>query len=374
VVRQVVKQKLKVGGLLVLMIGFAFLSWNWRNEVKRSGKVRFEKVVDFGFEAFATGDWYNAEEILSSLFDKFGNELALYRKMDRCRQLKARSLYGYLLFRKGNFKKSERVFRPIFKDVESMNELVLSGKSQRKVLLFYLTALKELKKSQEVLRIFNRCYDSHGNSSEILKRFGDTSSMRVMAGEVFYQNDEYEKATAVLKIFFENFQLYGELDDCRKAMVRWYYVSSLLHNEGEISSEKKEIISKEFSEFFDENMKATNLFNKLSEKNQICCRLAYAQLLLKSDNYEQVLNLLGVLFDANGKMLLQPQDLREETNIRNVYGYALWKRGKHEKANKIWRGFSEEKNEEFAEDAGLLDENEWLKSLKENIIIPLSEI
>ena len=360
------KRKLMVGSVLVLMVGTAFLSWNWRNEARYSFKVRFEEVVDFGFEAFATGDWRNAEEILSSLFDKFGNELNLFRKMDRSRQLRARSMYGYFLFRKGDFKKSERVWRPIFKNAESMNEFVQSRKYQRKMLLFYLTDLAELKKSQELLRISNLCYDDRGNSSEILRKFGDSPLIRAMAGEAFYRSGAYEKAVAVLKIFSKKSRLNEKLDARRRATIRWYYVNSLICKEKGDVSEKNDLVQKVFAEFFDENMNETKLFDDLNTEDQIACRMTYAQLLLQSDDHEKILDLLDVFFDDDGQALQQFKNPCEETIIRSIYGYALWRCGEYASAKQIWYLFPEGWNECLAKNVGL-DERDLLKLLRENI-------
>ncbi|MBO6056123.1 MAG: hypothetical protein J6P84_04035 [Alphaproteobacteria bacterium] len=360
------KRKLMIGSVLVLMVGSAFLLWHWRNEARYSFKIQFEEVVDFGFEAFATGDWGNAEEILSSLFDKFGNELNLFRKMDRSRQLKARSLYGYLIFRKGNFKKSERVWRPIFKNAESMREFVQSHKFQRKMLLFYLTDLAELKKSRELLRISNLCYDNNGSPSEILRKFGDTPLIRAMAGEVFYQSGAYEKAMAVLRIFFKKSQLNEKLDARRRATIRWYYVSSLICKEKGFGSKKNDFVQKVFSEFFDENMNETKLFDDLSEEDQIACRMTYAQLMLQSDDYEKILDLLDVFFDDDGRTLQQFKNPCEETIIRSIYGYALWRCGEYASAKQVWYLFPEGWNECLAKNIGS-DERDLLKLLRENI-------
>lgn len=349
------------------MVGSAFLLWNWRNKAGCRFKVRFEEVVNLGFEAFATGDWGNAEMILSSLFDRFGNELSLFRKMDRSRQLKVRSLYGYLIFRKGNFKKSERVWRPIFKNAESMREFVQSHKFQRKILLFYLTDLAELRKSQELLRIFNLCYDDSGNPSEILRRFGDIPLIRAMAGEVFYQSGVYEKAMAVLGIFFKKSQLNEKLDVRRRATIRWYYVSSLICKEKGFGSEKNNFVQKVFSEFFDENMNETKLFYDLSEEDQIACRMTYAQLMLQSDDYEKILNLLDVFFDDDdGQTLQEFKNPCEETIIRSIYGYALWKCGEYARAKRVWHLFPNGWNECLAKNISS-DERDLLKLLRENI-------
>ncbi len=365
-VRRVIKRKFKIGIILVLAGSAAFLSWNWRNEVKYSFKVRFEEVVDFGFEAFASDDWLNAEEILSSLFDKFGNELNLFRKMDRRRQMKARSLYGYLLFRKGNFKKSEMVWRPIFKNTESMNKFVLSSKSQRKILLFYLTDLLELKKFREMLRVFNLCYDDRGNPSEILQKFGDTPLMHAMAGESFHRNAEYEKVAAVLKVFFENAELDSELNNHRKAMIKWHYVNSLFCVEKDDFFEKNGIILRIFAEFFDKNMNPTKLFDELSEEDQTDCRVAYAQILLQSGDHKNILNLLKVFFDDKGQILRKFKDPDDEATVRNIYGYALWKCKKYAEAKQILSQFTEEENEKFKKNDSS-DENDLLKDLHKNI-------
>lgn len=356
-----------IGGALVLMMGSAFLSWSWRNETKYNFQVRFEQVVDFGFQAFASNDWYNAEGILSSLFDKYGNELNLFRKMDRCRQLKARSLYGYLLFHKGDFKKSERVWRPLFKSLKSMNEFVSSGKSQQRVLLFYLTDLFELKKSQEILKIFNLCYDDCGNPSEILQKFGDSPLMRVMAGEFFYRSALYEKVTAVLEALYKNPSLAAELDERQKAMVVWFYAKSLICKGNEVLTEdENDVASNIIAQFFDENMKATKLFNDLGEEDQICCRITYAQLLLKTDDHEKIFKLLNIFFDNSGQMLLKLKNPSDEATIRDIYGYVLCKCGKYKEAERVWSSLFKKKNEELMkkEDS---DESKLLSALCKNI-------
>ncbi len=389
-VRRVIKRKLKIVSVLVLMVGSAFLSWNWRNEKKHSFRIRFEEIVDFGFEAFASNDWYNAEEILSSLFDKRGNELNLFQKMDRCRQSKARSLYGYLLFCKGNFKKSEMVLRPIFANLKAMNEFALSGDSPNKILLSYLRDLVELEKSREILRICNLCYDENGNPSEILQKFGDTPLLRSMAGEIFCRNAEYKKVAAILGMFSKNPAMFAELNDREKAVVRWYYGKSLLCEEEDINIEKKQFIAKEiivFSEkkirsaeenlainnmalavltpFFDENTKATELFNELAEEDKISCRTVYAQLLLKSDDYKKIQKLLEVFFDKNGKLILLLKDPSEEAIIRHIYGYSLCKSGEYEKAKKVWSWFLKRDNE-FAKNLSP-DEIDLLRALRRSI-------
>lgn len=360
------KRKLVICSVLVLTVGSAFLLWNCRDEAKYNVKVRFEEIVDFGFEAFATGDWLNAEEILASLFDKFGNELNLFRKMDRERQLKVRSLYGYFLFRRGNFKKSERVWSPIFKNAETMGDFVQLHKFQRKILLFYLMDLAELKKAQDLLRISNLCYDDHGNPSEILRKFGDTPLIRAMAGGGFYQSGAYEKAMAVLKIFFKKSQLNEKLDARRRATIRWYYVNSLICKEKGFYSEKNDLVQKVFSEFFDENMNETKLFDDLSKEDQIACRMTYAQLLLQSDDHEKILDLLEVFFDDDGQTLQEFKDPCEETIIRSIYGYALWRCGEYASAKQIWYLFPEGWNECLAKNIGL-DERDLLQLLRENI-------
>lgn len=381
-----------------MVVGSAFLSWNWRNESKHSFKIRFEEIVDFGFEAFASNDWYNAEEILSSLFDKRGNELNLFRKMDRCRQLKARYLYGYLLFRRGNFKKSEMVWRPIFANLKTMDEFASTGDPQRKVMSFYLRDLIELKKTQEILRIFNLCYDGNGNPSEIFRKFGDTALIRSMAGKTFFQNAEYKKVSVVLKAFFENPEMFTELNDQQKALVRWNYGKSLVceeksgdikgkryiteksigpaeesanycdkkddSDEGNLAKNDKALAA--LSPFFDKNMKATKLFRELSEEDQVACRTTYAQLLLKSNDYEKILQLLSVFFDENGQISPQPKNPSEEAIIRNIYGYSLCRCGKYEQAKKIWSRFFEEDDKEFTENLGS-DEIDLLKALRKNI-------
>ncbi|MBO4405809.1 MAG: hypothetical protein J5821_03695 [Alphaproteobacteria bacterium] len=389
-----IKRKFKIGSVLVLVVGSAFLSWNWRNESKHSFKIRFEEIVDFGFEAFASNDWYNAEEILSSLFDKRGNELNLFRKMDRRRQLKARSLYGYLLFCKGNFKKSEMVWRPIFANPKAMDEFAASGEPRRKVISLYLRDLIELKKTKEILRILNLCYDGNGNPSEILRKFGDTALMRSMAGETFFRNAEYKKVSVILKAFFENPAMFAELNDRQKALVKWNYGKSLVCEgwsgniegkqcitDGKTCAAKVKIDSAEqkndtstennvalavLAPFFDENMKATKLFRELSEEDQVACRTTYALLLMKSNDHEKILRLLEVLFDENDKMLLQLKNPSEEAVIRNIYGYSLCRCGKYEKARRIWSRFFEEGDKEFMENFSP-DEIDLLKAIRKNI-------
>lgn len=343
-VRQVLKRKLKIGSVVALMIGVAVLSWGWRNEARRDFKIRFEQIVDFGFEAFASDDWYNAEAILSSLFDKFGNELNLFRKMDRKRRLKARSLYGYLLFRKKNFKKSEMVLRPVFANSQSMYEFVSSDEPRRLVFTVYMTNLTELKKSREILRIFNLCYDDKGNPSEILKKIGDTPLLRSMAGEAFYRKAEYKKVVAVLKALFDHPVLTDELDNQWKAKIRWYYGKSLLCEEQQdFMEEKSDVALNVISQFFDQDMNATKLFNELSEEDKIHCRITYSQLMLKTDDYASILKLLNVFFDDKGQILLAvPIKTSEEAIIRDIYGYALCKCGKYKEAEKIWNSFLKE--------------------------------
>ena len=384
-VRRVIQRRLKIVSILVLMACATFLLWSWRNEEKRSFKVRFEEIVDFGFESFASNDWYNAEEILSSLFDKRGNSLNLFYKMDKRRRLKARSLYGYLLFCKGNFKKSEAVWQPIFANLETLKNFAASRESQYNELLFYLRDLSELKKFREIFRVFNFCYDENGTPSEILQKFGDSPLMRSMAGESFCRNAAYKKGLAVLKVFFENPSMLAELSDRQKAMIQWHYGKSLLCEKNNI--EEKQHAAKEnpvetdsaeenravndmaltvLSPFFDKNAKATKLFNELDEEDQIACRTVYAQLLLKSDDYEKISKLLKVFFNENGELVLQFRYPSEEIISRNMYGYSLCRCGKYEKAKKIWSRFFEENNNELIKDLGA-DEIDLLKAIYRNL-------
>lgn len=234
------------------------------------------------------------------------------------------------------------------------------------MLLFYLTDLAELKKSRELLRISNLCYDDRGSPSRILRKFGDTPLIRAIAGEVFYRSGAYEKAMAVLRIFFKKSQLNEKLDARRKATIRWYYVSSLICKEKGGSSEKNGIVQKIFSEFFDENMSETKLFDDLSEEDKIACRMTYAQLLLQSDDYEKILDLLDVFFDDDGQTLQQFKNPCEETIARSIYGYALWRCGKYARAKRIWYLFPEDWDECLAKNIGS-DERNLLKLLRENI-------
>lgn len=384
-VRRVIHRRLKIVSVLVLVAGATFLLWNWRNEEKRSFKVRFEEIVDFGFEAFTSNDWYNAEGILSSLFDKRGNSLNLFYKMDKRRRLKARSLYGYLLFCKGNFKKSEAVWRPIFAKLKILEDFAASRKSQYNELLFYLRDLSELKKFREIFRVFNFCYDENGAPSEILQKFGDSPLMRSMAGESFCRNAEYSKSLAVLKVFFENPAMLAELSDRQKAMVQWHYGKSLLCEKS--SNEEKQYTAEEIpvethsaeenrsvndialtvlAPFFDKNAKATKLLNELDEEDQISCRTTYAQLLLKSDDYEKILKLLEVFFDENGELVLKFKHPSEEIISRNMYGYSLCRCGKYTKARKVWSRCFEESDKELMKNLSA-DEIDLLKALRRNI-------
>lgn len=323
------------------------------NLEKKTPKVQFDDVIDRGFEAFSSNDLYNAEFIFSSFFDKKGNELNVFSRITYDQRIRTRSLYGNMLFHKNDLEKAEVVLRPIFKDESTMNHFASSGISQDEILLSYIKVLKIQKNIQEMLRIFDICYYKNGNARDVLQKLGDLSSLRAIAGEIFFKNDEYKRVIGLLRPFFKYPELLSELTVKQQAMSRWYYGHSL------VCEDKEERAKEIFSPFFDENFKPTKLFEILNQEEQVVCRVQYAQTLLEENNSEKIVKLLEVLFDKNGELLPQFRNSSFQDVIFGVYGQALGKQNRLFEANRVLSWFFKQENKQFiknlsSDDIGLL--------------------
>ena len=323
------------------------------NLEKNKSKGQFDDVIGRGFEAFSSNDLYNAEFIFSSFFDKKGNELNVFSRITYDQQMRTRSLYGNMLFRKNNLEKAEVVLRPIFKDESTMNHFASSGISQDEIFLSYIKILKIQKNVQEMLRIFDICYYKNGKAKDVLKKLGDLPSLRAIAGEIFFKNAEYKRVIGSLRHFFKYPESLSELTVKQQAMSRWYYGHSL------VCEDKEEQAKEIFSPFFDENLNPTKLFEILNQEDQISCRTHYARMLLKENNSEKIVKLLEVLFDKNGELFSQFRNSSFQDVIRSVYGQALGKQNRLFEANRVLGWFFKQENKQFiknlsSDDIGLL--------------------
>lgn len=357
--RRLKKNIIIVAAVVVICAAAVLLRNNTKNEPKKiEPSVQFDDVIVRGFEAFSSNDLYNAELIFSSFFDKKGNDLNAFNKIKYNQQLLTRSLYGSILFRKKNLEKAEAILSPIFKDEHTINRFVSVGVPEDEVLLSYITILKIHKNLQKMQQIFNFFYSENGNATEILRKFGDISSLRATAGEVFFINNEYKRVITLLEPFFKDSKLLSELTVKQQAISRWHYGHSL------ICEDKEDRAKEVFSPFFDENFKPTQLFEILNKENQIICRTQYAQILLSEDNFEKVVKLLEGFFDNNGDFLPQFKDSLFQDIIRSVYAQTLVKLNRFYEANKVLRWF-------FYQEKSIknLDQDEInsLKSLYTNI-------
>ncbi len=300
---------------------------------ERKLKVQFDDVIERGFEAFSSNDMYNAEVIFASFFDKKGNDLNSFNNISYDRRLLTRSLYGSVLFRKNDWEKAEVIWRPIFQDEATMNHFASFGTSHDEILLSYIKILKIQNNVQEMFRIFDIFYHKNGNATKILQKFGDISSLRVTAGEVFFKNNKYKRVVGLLRPFFKDSKLLSELTIKQQAMSRWYYGHSLICEDKENRAEEI------FTPFFDESLKPTKLFEILNLEDQVICRTQYAQTLLKGNNSEKIVKLLEVFFDKDGELLPQFKNSPFHDVIRSVYGQALGKQSRFFEANKVLNWF-----------------------------------
>jgi hypothetical protein len=344
VVSQVAKRKrLRKNNIVAVSVvavcAVAVLLWNDSSDKSEESKlkVQFDDIVGRGFEALASNDLYNAERIFSSFFDKKGNDLNSFNKVTYYHQLLVRSFYGDILFRKNDLEKAEVVLRPIFKDENAMNHFASSGTSQDEILLSYIKILKVQKNDQEMLRIFNLFYHKNGNATEVLREFGDLSSLRAIAGEVFFNQGENKRVIGLLRPFFKDPKLLTELSIKQQAMIRWYYGHSLF------CEDKIDRVEEIFAPFFNENFKPTKLFEILDQEDQIICRTQYAQALLKGNNSEKIVKLLEVFFDKNGELLPQFKNSHFQDVIRGIYGQALGKQNRFFESNRVLSWFVTQK-------------------------------
>ena len=319
----------------VAVCAVAVLLWNDSSDKSEESKlkVQFDDVVGRGFEALASNDLYNAERIFSSFFDKKGNDLNSFNKVTYYHQLLVRSFYGDILFRKNDLEKAEAVWHPIFKDENTMNHFASAGISQDEILLSYVKILKFQKNDQEMLRIFDICYHKNGNATEVLRKFGDLSSLRAIAGEVFFNHGENKRVIGLLRPFFKDSKLLTELTIKQQAIIRWYYGHSLL------CEDKIDRAEEIFAPFFNESFKPTKLFEILNEEDQIICRIRYAQTLLKGNNSEKIVKLLEVFFDKSGELLPQFRNSHFQDVICSIYGQALGKQNRFFESNRVFSWF-----------------------------------
>lgn len=343
-VSQVAKRKrLNKNNIVVVSVVavcmMAVLFWNDSSNKSEESKlkVQFDDVIGRGFEALASNDLYNAERIFSSFFDKQGNDLNSFNKITYDHQLIARSFYGDILFRKNDLEKAEAVLRPIFKDENTTNHFASLGTSQDEILLSYVKILKFQKNDQEMLRIFDFCYHKNGNATEVLRKFGDLSSLRAIAGEVFFNHGENKRVIGLLRHFFKDSKLLTELTIKQQAMIRWYYGYSLS------CEDKTDRVEEIFAPFFNENFKPTKLFEILNQEDQIICRIQYAQALLKGNNSEKIIKLLEVFFDESGELFSQFRNSPFQDVIRSIYGQALGKQHRFFESNRVFNWFVTQK-------------------------------
>ena len=357
--RRLKKNSIIVAAVVVTCIAAVLLRSCTKNKPRKIGSnVQFDDVIVRGFEAFSSNDLYNAELIFSSFFDKKGNDLNAFNKIKYDQQLLTRSLYGSILFRKKNLEKAEAILSPIFKDEHTINRFVSVGVPEDEVLLSYITILKIQKNIQKMLRIFNFFYHENGKATEILRKFGDVSSLRAIAGEVFFKNNEYKRVIVLLEPFFKDSKLLSELTVKQQAISRCHYGHSL------ICEDKEDHAKKVFAPFFDENFKPTQLFEILSKEDQIICRIQYAQILLNENNSEKALKLLEVFFNNNGDLLPPFKNSLFQDVIRSIYGQALGNQTRFLEANKVLNWFFNQKKLIKNLDQ---DEVNSLKSLNANI-------
>ncbi len=323
-------------------------------------KIQLEDVIGRGLEAFASNDLYNAEIIFSSFFDKTGNEINAFKKINYYQMLLTRSLYGNILFHKKDFQKAEIIWRPIFKNISTMNNFISSKTPQKDVLLSYVTILKAQENIQEISKIFDLCYHENGEATEILQKFGDSPLLRTTIGEFFFHQNEYGKVVCILQTLFKNPELLNKLSYEQQALARWYYGYSL------ICENKEEQAEIELATFFDDNMQAIKSFETLSTEYQISCRVQYARLLLKENNSEKIVKLLGVLFDKNDELISSVKDSHFRDILTSIYGYVLYEQGKYLNAKKVLNRFLNAKNKLFIKNFST-DEIDLLTSLCSNI-------
>lgn len=340
----------------LLIVG---LSWHYNHgEWKNYRRNRVEESVYRGFEALALNDLHNAETFFSSFFNETGNEVENFFKLNHRLQTRTRYVYGDMLFCRKNFQKAEVVWRPIFKDVVSMLDFLVSGAPRKGILVSYVSTLKENKNVPEILKFFNICYEKNGNASVILKKFKDDPLLRSIAGDFFFKRNEYKKVVDLLKPLFENPRMLSKLNDKHQALSKWHYGYSSIY-EGNLA---KDLLSS----FFDNSMKETKLFEFLDQKDQVACRVQYALMLLEENDFEKSTKLIESLFDKNGELLPTIRNIPFQDLIRNIYGYTLCKQGRYSEANKVWDWFFKAENKSLIKNFSKSEVN-LLDSLRKNI-------
>ena len=341
----------------LLIVG---LCWHYNHGKLRRNKNRFEESVYRGFEALALNNMRDAEIFFSAFFNEVGNEVDDFFKLSPRLQIRTRYVYGDMLFCRKDFRKAEIVWRPIFKDASSMLDFLSAGAPRKNILASYASALKENGNITEILKLFDICYDENGDARDILKKFQDDPLLRSIAGYFFFKRNEHKKVVNILRTLFENPKMLNKLNDEQRALIRWYYGCSLAYEDK--SDHAKELLSS----FFDAQMKETEIFELLDQKNQIACRVQYALMQLKENNIVNTVRLIEELFDEKGELIQKAKELPFQDLIRSIYGYILSKQEKYAEANKVWNWFFKSENKPFIKNFNGADIN-LLRSLRNNI-------